>query len=455
MKNRMLLIGDLHINSRIKDRVIDNIKKYVQENDSEKNIVFLGDYVYHFSYDRAALLAFYNFILELFSKGKNVYVLAGNHDWVGNTFVFEEAKRTFETINTVKSEKGKVKSDGRIDFITRPKVENIEGENILFLPYFLEMEESVESNKMGDLDFSQDRTIRNDSVVEEIKKTIETLSESKKKNERISAKVNQILLDYVQKYGEENKKLTIIHHYYTEGINFPGQRGRFYFNDIAISKLFCDIDHIKMISGHLHQGFIYKNYFCTGSVWNTSPLELNQVKMFFKYSNGKLEGKMFFVNPYFLVDNGELKNDKKEPPLIPNPKGDRIKVDEEFVENFIEKMINENKENYFGSEIWDIGFDSKYKIEDKDISVSIKVEDLNYDEIYDHIDEELFRKLKDVKLKKNLKVTKDLFEKLDIEGKNLTQGFSDWKGLLKDYLTNKYPEDFEKYLDFLKEEKIL
>jgi len=42
-----------------------------------------------------------------------------------------------------------------------------------------------------------------------------------------------------------------------------------------------------------------------------------------------------------------LKNDKKEPPLIPPPKGDRIKVDEEFVENFIEKMINENKENYF------------------------------------------------------------------------------------------------------------
>jgi hypothetical protein len=37
----------------------------------------------------------------------------------------------------------------------------------------------------------------------------------------------------------------------------------------------------------------------------------------------------------------------------------------------------------------------------------------------------------------------------------LSAGFSDWKGLLKDYLTNKYPEDFEKYLDFLKIEKIL
>jgi hypothetical protein len=52
-------------------------------------------------------------------------------------------------------------------------------------------------------------------------------------------------------------------------------------------------------------------------------------------------------------------------------------------------------------------------------------------------------------------VTKDLFDKMDIEWKNLSAWFSDWKGLLKEYLTNKYPEDFEKYLDFLKGEKIL
>gem|GEM_PF-5128073 len=46
----------------------------------------------------------------------------------------------------------------------------------------------------------------------EIGKTIKTLFESKKKNEIISAKVNQMLLDYVQKYS----KLTVIHHYYIE-----------------------------------------------------------------------------------------------------------------------------------------------------------------------------------------------------------------------------------------------
>ena len=45
----------------------------------------------------------------------------------------------------------------------------------------------------------------------------------------------------------------------------------------------------------------------------------------------------------------------------------------------------------------------------------MQVEDVNYDEIYSYIDEELFNKLKDVKLKKNLVVTKDLFDKMDIE----------------------------------------
>jgi hypothetical protein len=45
----------------------------------------------------------------------------------------------------------------------------------------------------------------------------------------------------------------------------------------------------------------------------------------------------------------------------------------------------------------------------------MQVEDVNYDEIYSYIDEELFKKLKDVKLKKNLVVTKDLFDKMDIE----------------------------------------
>jgi metallophosphoesterase superfamily enzyme len=68
----------------------------------EQNIIFLGDYVYHFSYDRNALMALYHFFLELFKSGKNIYILAGNHDRLGNTFVFEEAKKAFEVMLNVK-----------------------------------------------------------------------------------------------------------------------------------------------------------------------------------------------------------------------------------------------------------------------------------------------------------------------------------------------------------------
>jgi len=454
----MLLIWDLHINSRIKDRVIDGMKKYIQDNKDEKNIVFLWDYVYHFSYDRVALLALYNFFLELFAQGKNVYVLAGNHDRLWNTFVFEEARRTFETINWVVENidnNNYYNNNWKIEFIVEPKIENIEWEEILFLPNFLETNAFVENNNIENkLWWDYD----------EIIKTIETLSESKKKNERISADINKILLSYVQKYRQENpeKKLTVIHHYYIEWISFPWQRGRFYFNDISISKLFCDVEHVKMISGHLHQWFVHQNYFCTGSIWHTSPLEINQAKCMFKYVDGKVEWKMMFINPYFMIEDI---NKKEKNSLFETEDGEQAKivVDDKFVEDFILKVIQDNKSNYknlniaenWWNNVWDVKIAENYELDNKDISISMQVENVNYDEIYSYIDQELFKKLKDVKLKKNLVVTKDLFDKMDIEWKNLSAWFSDWKWLLKEYLTNKYPEEFEKYLDFLKGEKIL
>lgn len=447
----MLLVGDLHIHSRVKDRIVDIIRKYVLDHSDERNIIFLWDYVYHFSYDRVALLSLYTLFLELFSQWKNVYILAWNHDWIGNTFVFEEAKRTYEMIsnNFVWENKW-----WKIEFITKPKVENIEWEDVLFLPYFLEIGESLEIASQACNDWI------NESFSVEIGKTIKTLFESKKKNEIISAKVNQMLLDYVQKYS----KLTVIHHYYIEWINFPWQRGRFYFNDIAISRLFCELPNIKMISGHLHQWFVYKNYLCTGSLRNTSPLEVNHIKMLFKCSDNSAKWSMVFVNPYFLIDQMSFWAKSKSTWSADRDidlyssmlsEWQNSKINQEFVDEFVLSTIEQNKVNYKWSDIWDVDFNLEYKIENKDISVSMKVEDMDYDRIYDYIDQDLYKRLKDVKLKKNLVVTKDLFEKMDIEGKNLTQWFSDWKWLLKDYLTNKYPEEFDKYLDFLKKEKII
>ena len=443
----MLLFWDLHINSRICDRVIEMMKDWISQNQDEKNLIFLWDYVYHFSYDREALLKLYSFFLKLYQEWKNVYILAWNHDWLGNTFVFEEAKRTYDIIKNVFhwDENG-----GKIEFITEPKVENIEWEDVLFLPYCLEIgEESVPLMKgdRGGLWTSptppykggQDSSLRSEwqglwAQLMEIESTVNTLSKSQNKNEKFSAELNKLLLEYYQKYG----KLTVIHHYYTEWVNFPWQRWRFYFNDIALSHLFCELEWLRLISGHLHQWFAYKNYFCTWSVWNTSPLEVNQAKMLFKYSDWKMSGKMFFVNPYFQVKNI----------------AEWVKVDDNFLENFKKEVIQENINNYQNQ--WrDVEISSAYEMKNKDVSVSLSVWNMNYEDMYSYIDENLFKDLKDVKLKKVYEQTDDLFEKMDIEWKNLTSWFADWKGLLKDYLKVKYPNEYEKYLDFLKKEKIL
>ena len=448
------------------------MKNWISQNSSEQNLIFLWDYVYHFSYDREALLKLYSFFLELYQDWKNVYILAWNHDWLGNTFVFEEAKRTYDTIKNIfhGDENG-----GKIEFITQPKVEQIEWEDILFLPYCLELgEESVplmkgdggglwtspippykggqESSVVSLLQngnevsswaesegYNLDSSLRSEwqglcAQLIEIESTVNTLSKSQNKNERFSAELNKLLLEYYQKYG----KLIVIHHYYTEWVNFPWQRWRFYFNDTALSHSFCELEWLKLISGHLHQWFAYKNYFCTWSVRNTSPLEVNQSKMLFKYSDWKMSGKMFFVNPYFQVKNI----------------AEWVKVDDAFLENLRKEIIQENIKNYKNQ--WrDVEIDSDYEMKNKDVSVSLSVWNMNYEDMYSYIDEDLFKQLKDVKLKKVYEQTDDLFEKMDIEWKNLTSWFSDWKGLLKDYLKVKYPNEYEKYLDFLKKEKII
>ena len=159
----MLLFGDLHINSRICDRVIETMNSWINQNQDEKNLIFLWDYVYHFSYDREALLKLYTLFLDLYKSGKNVYILAWNHDWLGNTFVFEEAKRTYEIIRNVFDN---WEGSGKIEFITEPKVDNIEWEDILFLPYCLELDGVISSDNEKSInnkvDFSP--TVRNDGI---------------------------------------------------------------------------------------------------------------------------------------------------------------------------------------------------------------------------------------------------------------------------------------------------
>ena len=125
----MLLIWDIHLTSRIKDKLLNSLKTFIQEHNEEKNLIFLGDFVYHFSYDRNALLELYDLFLELYTQGKNLYILAWNHDRLGNTFVFEEWRKAFEILSRIGD------NDNEICFITRPIVKEIEWKSICFLYY--------------------------------------------------------------------------------------------------------------------------------------------------------------------------------------------------------------------------------------------------------------------------------------------------------------------------------
>lgn len=393
----MLLIWDIHITSRYQDKILQEITNFVNKYPEEKNIIFLWDYVYHFSYDRKAILSLYNLFIQLFESGKTVYILAWNHDRLGSSFVFEEAQKAFDIIDRLFNEKW-----WKIRFITNTLLENIEGKDILFLPHFL------------DTDKDKDSKISN-------------------KNEAYSEKINQIILENIDK----NPNLTIIHHHYFDWVNFPWQKARFSYKDVAIDNRFLDLQNIKFVSGHLHQPFTYKNYFCTWSLRNTSPLEENQTKILCKYDTNTdlITAEEISINPYIsiLLDNENL----SEPNLI----------------NKIKEIKNQNLNLLKTSPSRNIHLNEK-EIKLNEISLIIKSDNINYDNFKDQIQDNLQEKIKDLKIKKVVKNMGELQDKLDLSGKNLATWFGDRKELLKEYLKRKYPTNFQDYEEILRKLKL-
>jgi DNA repair exonuclease SbcCD nuclease subunit len=180
--------------------------------------------VYHFSYDRTALLALYHLFLELISQGKTVYVLAGNHDRLGSSFVFEEAKKAFDIVNTIDH------AQGKIFFITQAQFVQIEGQEVLFLPY------TIQVGQLG--------AIETKLLPMHIQGTIELLKQSKNKNEQLSAYVNE----YLRSAIADKQDLLIIHHYYIIHTKFPGQKSLFSYKDVALHEAILQQPNIKSIS---------------------------------------------------------------------------------------------------------------------------------------------------------------------------------------------------------------
>ena len=414
----MLLIWDIHINTRYQDKILTELKNTFSAYPDEKNIIFLGDYVYHFAYDRNALLELYKMFLELFSQWKNVYILSGNHDRLGNSFVFEEAQKAFDILwRHWDIEIGK---HGNISFITKPKIEEIEWEEILFMPFFLPWENEA-------LNYAP----RNEKL-KSISDFSTLLEKSNNKHEAFSWYLNRLLAEQIDKHP----KLTILHHYYINGTTFPWQKSKFNYKDIALNDQFLDIPNIKLISGHLHQPFTYNNYLCLWSVRSTSSLEANQNKYVFHYdtTTKKITAIPLMINPQISIKTKDA-------------------LTESWLLHQLEEINQQNKW-YFSSPARSTDFKTTNHPNLTNISLTLNVEQIDYDKMDTLIDPELRKSCKEIRLKKDIENMDNLLNSFKVSSDNLN-GFSDWKNILQEYVQKKFGTDYPKYEKILKELKLL
>ena len=417
----MLLIGDIHITSRMTNSIITMLRDFVDAHPQEQDIVFVGDYVYHFAYDRNALFALYEFFITLLQAGKRVYVLAGNHDRLGDSFVYAEAQKAFSVLPS--------KEQWSIHFITEPAVHTIDSEEVLFFPYMIHRPIDQPVIEKSSLQTQAQQSIWNQ---------IQELSTSQHKNEQLSAYINALLLDYTLRYP----KLTIIHHYYTNSIQFPGYHARFGFKDVALSEYFCDMTDIRLISGHIHAPCIYKNYLCIGSIWAASSLEHNTIRWLVRYHRGSVDFHVQLINPYWFFDHDMLAQ-KSWP------------IGLQDVQDLYASVIAAYRDEYLASDIFTLHIHQKPLPPLAAMHVQLAVDSIDYDQLATYVDDAILAECKDIKLKKHNKAVQDLLEEFAASNQKVITTFSDRKQVLKDYVQTKYPDDYVQYEEVLQELKVL
>jgi predicted phosphodiesterase len=414
----MILIPDIHINAKYGNKILAKLEElFAKHKDDE--VVFLGDYVYMFSYDRSYLLKLFKLFISLCKEGRKVKIMAGNHDWIQDQFVFEEGKHLREMF-----EAGENTMKGSLQFITQPTqwVDEMQTLHVV-IPYNDRLEEPAESE-------FYDTKLLTFSEQTEVLESSRGLLESPKKGEKLSWLLNSIVLTYYETNKNKYPKIVFYHHYYTAKTFFPGVNTQFQFRDGAIHPKFLDINGIMLISGHIHEPFSFQNYLCCGSFWHTSSLEKNEAKYYFVWDVNKwFEAQMLHINPKisFEVSSKDLDGE--------------IEITDLEVQEQIDKMLAESQNNLKSSFV-PIIIEEIISLANLDVTLQtagptsqIKAESLAI-------------KLNHIEIKKidNL-VNKDQFNSI-IES-DFRSSFSDWKQLLSEYLHHKYDADHDSLIDFL------
>jgi UDP-2,3-diacylglucosamine pyrophosphatase LpxH len=401
----MLFIWDIHITSKHTAALLAHIYELTKTYPAEEHIIFLGDYVYHFSYDRKALLQLFSVFIELASKGKYIYILAGNHDRISWHFVFEEARQTLLfTWST------------HIHFITHPTHILIEGVACLFFPFYHP---------------NHEETITDDQFPE--------LRDETHPQRIVSRKINNILAKEIAK-REKSKttdRLLLIHHRYIAKTKFPWQQAIFSYESPALDPRFLDNPSIRAISGHLHEWFAYKQYLCTGSIWHTSPLETNQQKFVYL-----LNPKTWKIHAHALRYNPYIQIPYPEKPLTK----DDIMSYIEATRQRLEKQLNAWSRIITCTPLKNISFSHT--------TITITTEHQSLQDLPEAFEDHILKEIGTIKHKLICKTTSSLISELDRASLDLSNRFSDRKILLRNFLEQKYWTAADRYLNILEEEKL-
>lgn len=397
----MLFIGDIHIHPRYGTLTIDTLREYIKQHNDD-HIVFLGDYVYHFSYHRPSLLALLDLFLELAENNTHVYVLTGNHDRLWQHFVYSETEKILNQ-----------KSHPYLHIITTPKLYNLQGQKFLFVPYMLSWERyTPQQENYPDFDVN-----------------LRVLKDSTNTNEVESYLLNAYIEDQIQ----EHKSLTIIHHYYTANTKFPGIKSQFFYKDKAISPYFLDNPNISFISGHIHHSFSYKNYLCLWAVRSTSPLETNIYQYLSQYhiTDNQWNLTQIAINPYITLSQ----------------------IEENITEQTLHDhrtTIKEQTLSSFQSDHFSLSFKYTALPLSRTI-VTLYSHDGSYEMMDQHIDPTLRQSLRDVQLKQTPLNMDQALQDLVESSADFGSSWANWKQLLHDYLETKYGDKKEDYLTLLNE----
>lgn len=414
----MLFIWDIHITSKRQTALLDRINACIEKFPDERTIIFMWDYVYQFSYDRKALLWLFNLFTQLYKQWKHIYVVAWNHDWIADHFVYEEARQAFDLMQ----DNIDTSRQWLLRFITQPTFLHLEGQDVLVFPFTHHFEQEADIDPTSPFG---------------------ALSKSVNRNERLSANANTVLRSMLHERRsrkDKTEKLLVIHHRYIINTAFPWQQAKFSYASPWLSQELLWMDDLLLVSWHLHQAFVDRNYLCTGSIWNTSSLEVNQQKRCFQadVSKSKLQAIPCTVNPYVMVDADEIEKVTSD---IIISKAQEVRNEAFGLLQWWERMVTREEDSS--------------PIDLSVITLLIRSSRWSYSDLEDYLAGGLVHSLADIKLKSVSARSGELLTDLEQSALALDRSISDWKSLLRTYIQRKYTDRAANYEQFLQELDLL